>query len=384
MKILMASRYAKRIGGIESFLFDSSRILKRDGHSIFALFEEGELAQTEASIFEKHLTLPQDGATGNVLDQIASISPDMVMIHKICDIRLLRELNRRFKTLAVVHDHDYYCIRRHKYFPVNRKNCTRPFSLPFCSLCSTLLERSASGVKMINPFARMAMLSEIRRCGKYAVISEYMRENLISNSFDSNKIAKLKPPLRALSGEQTENKRCGAFRILFVGQLIRGKGADLLLHAAKLLKIDFELRIAGTGNDESFLKELCSELKLSSQVSFMGRATDIAPLYDWANISVLPSRWQEPFGLVGIESMSRGRPVVAFDIGGVREWLRDSWNGLLAKPGDVADLAAKIEELAGSEDMMRTFGANGLDTVRLDYSDQAFVSSFLNSIEDLK
>ena len=60
---------------------------------------------------------------------------------------------------------------------------------------------------------------------------------------------------------------------------------------------------------------------------------------------VLPSLWPEPFGLVGPEAMAYGKPVVAFDVGGVREWLVDRVNGLLVPRGDVPSLAAAIAEL---------------------------------------
>ena len=66
---------------------------------------------------------------------------------------------------------------------------------------------------------------------------------------------------------------------------------------------------------------------------------------DGAAFVVLPSRWAEPFGYVGIEAFARGRTVVAYDMGGVRTWLDDGVNGLAVRPGDERALGDAIDTL---------------------------------------
>ena len=81
-----------------------------------------------------------------------------------------------------------------------------------------------------------------------------MKTNLIKNGFCPDRIRKIRPPVQISKANHTENTRNGPFRILFVGQLIRGKGVDLLLTAATHIKTAFKMRIAGFGNDEVFLR----------------------------------------------------------------------------------------------------------------------------------
>jgi glycosyltransferase involved in cell wall biosynthesis len=71
----------------------------------------------------------------------------------------------------------------------------------------------------------------------------------------------------------------------------------------------------------------------------------------------LPSLWAEPFGLVGIEAFARGRPVVAYDAGGVRAWLEDGTNGFAVRLGDEAALARAMETLANDPALRARLGA---------------------------
>jgi glycosyltransferase involved in cell wall biosynthesis len=69
--------------------------------------------------------------------------------------------------------------------------------------------------------------------------------------------------------------------------------------------------------------------------------------YARAAVCVVPSRWPEPFGMVGVEAMARGRPVVAFAVGGIPDWLDDGVTGILAPEADTAALGAAIATLLG-------------------------------------
>ncbi len=382
MKILMASQHSSIVGGIERFLYDSSLLLKKAGHSVFGLFEQDGVSDAGRKLFEKIWFSGKKEDKHSTLAEIGKMSPDIIVIHKLTDISLLQELNRRFRTVAIVHDHEYYCIRKHKYFPVGRINCSRPFNLILCSICAGMLARKSGKLSLINPFENLSILKEIRNCAKFAILSDYMKDNLLQNGFAKDRIFKIRPPVHLSKQTPVENIRTGPLRILYVGQLIRGKGVDLLLRAAGYLKTEFTIRIAGAGNDEEYLKSIVCELGLGASVDFLGRVSDIDSLYQWANLTVMPCRWQEPFGLVGVESMSCSRPVVAFDTGGISEWLKNAKNGLLAKSGDVKDLATKIDELASDENKMRVMGANGLEMVGREYSEESFLNSFTKMIAD--
>jgi glycosyltransferase involved in cell wall biosynthesis len=142
-------------------------------------------------------------------------------------------------------------------------------------------------------------------------------------------------------------------RLLFVGRFIRHKGIDLMLRA--LVPVferlpDVALDVVGEGLDYPELqaaRALLDARGLAQRVTWHGWKTagEIQALYDRCTLTIFPSVYAEAFGIVGIESQMAGRPVVAFDVGGVSDWLRDGENGLLPKAGDVEAMTAAVTAL---------------------------------------
>jgi len=79
--------------------------------------------------------------------------------------------------------------------------------------------------------------------------------------------------------------------------------------------------------------------------------------YSDASVAVVSSAWPEPFGAVGLEAMRYGLPLVAFDAGGVKEWLMDGVSGFLVPHMDRAQFAARIEHLLRDKSLARQMGA---------------------------
>jgi glycogen synthase len=158
------------------------------------------------------------------------------------------------------------------------------------------------------------------------------------------------------------------WRLLYVGRIDERKGVDLAVEALVRLPDEATLLIAGVG-DEAYgtqLRELASRLGVSSRVTFTARPRDqLRGLYEAADVVVFPVRWEEPWGLVPLEAMSVGRPVVATGLGGSGEYLRDGENCLLfdlqaGAPG----LAERVHTLAGDEVLRSRLRSGGFETAR--------------------
>jgi glycosyltransferase involved in cell wall biosynthesis len=150
--------------------------------------------------------------------------------------------------------------------------------------------------------------------------------------------------------------------ILCIGRLeLGGKGLDLLLpawaQASRL--IDGDLVIAGRGPDEVRVRRLAERLGISSRVRFVGwvSGAEKAELLARSRIVVLPSR-AETFGIVAVEALAAGTPVIAFDIPCLREVVPADC-GRLVPPFDVDALAAAIVELYPRTDDLRGLGSAG-------------------------
>lgn len=150
------------------------------------------------------------------------------------------------------------------------------------------------------------------------------------------------------------------------------KGVEVLLRAlAQVPAEHVKLLIVGDGDLRRGYEHQATALGLAERVTFAGRVSDAElPLcYVAANIGVLPS-WTmgEAFGMVLLEAMACGKPVIASNLPGVRAVVRDGETGLLCQPGDAADLAAKITALVDAPDHRLAMGANGRTHVETHYA----------------
>ena len=109
------------------------------------------------------------------------------------------------------------------------------------------------------------------------------------------------------------------------------------------------------------LEALTQELGLSERVTFFGglQPEEIAEYRRRSAIVVVPSLWPEPFGMVGPEAMLMRRPVVAYRVGGIPEWLHDGVTGRLVSPGDVNGLAQALETLLDDPGLASKMGIAG-------------------------
>lgn len=150
-------------------------------------------------------------------------------------------------------------------------------------------------------------------------------------------------------------------RLLCVGRLIPIKGHIVLLRAfaeAKRQLPDLELEVAGQGPLEPALKALARELGVGESVRFLGQVSPIQRAIEQAAAVVVPSMG-EGFGMVALEAMERARPVIAAEIGGLGELVRDGETGLLVPPGDADALRDAIVRVAGDLDAARAMGEAG-------------------------
>jgi len=135
--------------------------------------------------------------------------------------------------------------------------------------------------------------------------------------------------------------------ILVVSRLDPRKGIDKAIRAfAQLDRADMELLIGGTGRLESSLKELATELGVRNRVRFLGFVPDdeLPGLYSSVDLFVLPSEY-EGFGIVYLEAMACGTPVLGTDVGGVPTAVDDGETGYLVGKDDVGGLATRMATL---------------------------------------
>jgi len=156
--------------------------------------------------------------------------------------------------------------------------------------------------------------------------------------------------------------------ILFVGRLIPRKGVKYLLMAMpKILceKPSTQLVIVGEGSEKRELLEICDKLEIENSVSFLDPVSndELKRLYDSAAVLTLPSL-QESVPLVLLEAMASGCPVVATNVNGVGEVIKNRETGLLVKPGDPDELGEAMIEVLSEEDKTRKMTLRAREIVK--------------------
>jgi glycosyltransferase involved in cell wall biosynthesis len=110
----------------------------------------------------------------------------------------------------------------------------------------------------------------------------------------------------------------------------------------------------------------------------------LSELFARSSVLVLPSTWNEPFGLVGLEAMAHARPVIAFDVGGIQDWLLDGYTGLLVKDIGPGPLASAILRLWSDPEKAREMGRQGLARVNQLFTLEKHVDTLVAEFENLK
>jgi glycosyltransferase involved in cell wall biosynthesis len=181
----------------------------------------------------------------------------------------------------------------------------------------------------------------------------------------------------------------GKISVLYVGRFEPRKGIDVLLRAIpsilkRIPNISFIL--AGEDLDNRYKKEFLENNDLfdRDRVTFAGKVgyDSLREMYRCCDIVVAPSRY-ESFGLVYIEAMSYGKPVIGCSAGGVPEVIENGVTGLLVRPGDVDDLKEKIVQLAKDETLCEQMGKNARERVERLFSVDRMVAQTLKNYEEI-
>lgn len=185
--------------------------------------------------------------------------------------------------------------------------------------------------------------SAVGRAARVVACSEWVRRELERAEIDSECVYLPVPQ----PGPDYVRSPATEPRILFNGRLDREKGVEqLLLAFARVSAVNSRatLRIAGRGPERSRLEGLAGKLGVKQRVTFLGwqEPAEIEREISAAWVVAAPSLWAEPLGLVALEAIVRGVPVIGSALGGFAEIIEDGVSGMLVPNGDVAALAEKL------------------------------------------
>ena len=206
---------------------------------------------------------------------------------------------------------------------------------------------------------------------------------IIPNGIDVGKFAGIDRDMSFRRNYAADNEKI----IFFVGRLVNEKGAQVILDAMPKIILnyyDIKLVIAGKGPETNHLKEKSALLGISGKVYFTGYIDDksLLKLYKCADIAVFPSLY-EPFGIVALEGMVAGVPVVVSDTGGLAELVEHGVDGMKAYPGNADSLADSILAVLRNPDMAEEIKEKALVKVKSIYNWDTISELMLNTYNEV-
>lgn len=176
------------------------------------------------------------------------------------------------------------------------------------------------------------------------------------------------------------------FVYLYMGVLVKRKGVEDLIRAIDKLGPDrsgFLFRIAGTGSEELYLRELTNELGLQENISFEGwvEKDRKEELFAESQALILPS-YNEGLPICILEALSYGMPVIATEVGSVADAVIPDTNGELVKAGDIEALSAAIKRLGSNRLLWEKYSQNAKKIVEEDYSESRMFNKVLKLYQD--
>lgn len=369
MKILQVNQYYAPVGGAEQYLSNVSAHLERRGVTVAALYAIRTGREFQAPGRQAvHLPCLLDADEVDparrfqlIRQAVEDLNPQIIQVHNLDAPEALARLAELRPTIQFVHAQSVkFCPGDGKFYRRTQEGCPRPFG-PYC-LIAPYLHRCGSR----RPWRIAAHYATVRRwldvaprLAKLMVASQYMKQELMAVGIAADHVVvnpigvAVEAEEPASVGSQEEERM-----VLFVGRLYEAKGPQYLLAALAQVDIPCRAVFVGDGPDLARLKQAATKLASRHIVEFTGwiDQDEVQRFYQQARVVVVPSVWPEPFGLVGVEALKYATPVVAFDVGGVAEWLKDGDNGILVAPKDPVALAAAIKKLLMDTELAEAMG----------------------------
>jgi glycosyltransferase involved in cell wall biosynthesis len=375
--VLMVTPLWSRNGGVATHVQASAMALAERGTIVHVLAARVDSDESLPGITIYHSPkLPSSEVSmGERLGAALSFEPELIHLHQLDDPDVV-ELMRRHAPV-VVSAHGYTACPSGVYYFRPGQECRRSHG-PGC--VPNLVIRGCAHMLDPRPLPRAYRragrgLQALKSADLTIAYSSSVERHLAANGVTRRRVVPLFSTMVAKSGSGHAARR----RVVFAGRVVAAKGTSVLIRAAR--DVDGEFVICGDGWQLDAMRKLARRLGVQRRVHFKGwlPAQELAEELANASVVVMPSLWPEPFGLVGIEALSAGRPVIASSTGGIGDWLQDGVSGLCVPPGDAPALARALNELLASPGRQQEMGIAGRETVATRFSVERHVAELLEA-----
>ena len=341
MKIAMVGQFPPHVGGVGVHIHTLSKKLIEEGHEVYVItYPHKDIKDIDGIhvIGTKGLNIPgfrglmfKKNAKKALEDLIKKENIDIIHGHYLFPAGAAAvEIGEKYKIKTYVTAHGSDMFELYKKQPLMR------------SILRKVLKKADEVFAVSN-----ALKHEILSTGVDGISDKI---SISLNSVDINKFS--------VNFDDSFKKEYDIFDkpiVLFIGNLIKRKNVNSLLEAKKIANSDYYLVIVGDGPLYKKLKQKVNDENIRD-VLFVGSRNDVEKIIPSCDVLILPS-FSESFGLVLIEALACGKPVIGSDVGGITEIINDDV-GLLINPNKISSIAKAIDLIVNDEEFRLKLSAN--------------------------
>ncbi|NWF98010.1 MAG: glycosyltransferase [Nitrospirae bacterium] len=375
----------QRMAGTELYVYHLARELINKGHKIKVLYpvyeNNSEYINIKEDSFED-ITLAQmylkpcsniiehfknEKASNAFNNYISSDPPDIVHFHhflgiSVSPLKVCYELN--IPSVVTLHDEWILCEQLHYLLP-DGTFCSGPETIQKCIECFIVRhpEFRLTDIKenIFEAFAlrRLYFIDAMKWINTLIVPSLFLKNELIKHEFLHPNILHMPLGLHTFT-PVTHKPSSNSIRLTYLGNINFTKGFDVLIKAFNLINSDkAELNVYGKVQDEIFFHEVMSLNMKPFHIKIYGQynPSELPEILSKTDLAVIPSR-SENYPFVVRECLHAGVPVIASNVGGIPEIIKNGENGLLFESGNFHDLAAKLTLVIMNPKMLMNFRKN--------------------------
>lgn len=338
MRVLIVNDGVSDVGGVQAYLDRVIPAIELRGHSVAIAYCSDSGSDEAAGVSRRlpRFRFTQDQST-DTLAGIRRWAPDVCFAQNMRDLDIEAALGRIAPIVKFMHGYFGTCVSGQKMhgFPGSAV-CDRTFGLACAALFLPRRCGQASPSALVSGWRwAVKQQSLFDRYAAIVVASDHMRREFTRHGCSPSRVH-VNELFPTNIDEARPSPVPAESTVVFMGRMTALKGGDVLIRAARRaaerLGHAVSITMIGDGPRKSEWEALAHRLKVEAfftgWINGDGRWTHVRN----ASVVALPSRWPEPFGLVGLEAGALGVPAVAVSTGGISQWLTDGVNGVAIPP----------------------------------------------------
>lgn len=385
MRVLHVNEHLARKGGVETYLFGLFPYLEARGVTPVVAYGEGDPAMHEPVRHVPSLGTAGFRAERQARSQMEAVlrdeAPDVVHIHNVQNVGALQASLDYGPTVVTTHDYRWVCPANNFFHERPQAVCERTCGLG--CFTTTLTQNCVTPRPQYAAYFYRRAKWGINHADRFAHViapSDGAREKYEASGFGQANTSVL-PYFCEVEPASQPRPVPDPPTITYLGRIAANKGHEYFVEALGHLPDGVRGRMIGSiseGVAES-LRRLAERHGCADRLDLYGWASrsEVVDLFDQTSVFVFPSLWPETLGIVGIEALSRGVPVVASNVGGVDEWCLEGKTGYRVPPKEPAAIAERVERLLADEDQLRAFGERGIELIRQSFQPEQHVDRLL-------